>query len=142
MRSHLLLQTSLLLLAGSTAEAKAAIKVCPLGDSITLGVGGDELVSDASCKHHRTFLRATTTKRLSCPSQNHGYRDPLGSLLAGSGVAWDFVGPHWQNGNHAGYNGWTMKQLNDVAATEGGNTRSSNGSYLANNPLAPLPTRH
>lgn len=61
-----------------------AWKIMPLGDSITLGVGGG------------------------------GYRDPLGKSLASLGKGWDYVGPLWSKGNHAGYNGWTIKQISNV----------------------------
>jgi lysophospholipase L1-like esterase len=58
-----------------------------LGDSITLGVGGG------------------------------GYREPLGALLQQhEGGDWDYVGPMYGNGGkHAGYNGWTIKQILTVA---------------------------
>ena len=61
--------------------ATFALKLLPLGDSITLGVGGG------------------------------GYRNPLGSVLAQRGQPWDFVGPLWDSGNHAGYNGQTIAQI-------------------------------
>ena len=65
----------------------SALKIMPMGDSITLGVGGG------------------------------GYRDPLGHLLASSSSKqqWDYVGPLWDGGNHAGYNGWTIKQISTVS---------------------------
>ena len=61
-----------------------------LGDSITLGVGGG------------------------------GYREPLGSLLQQyDGPNWDYVGPiYGGGGKHAGYNGWTIKQILTVAEND------------------------
>lgn len=67
----------------SNGTQQNAWKIMPLGDSITLGVGGG------------------------------GYRDILGKSLASFGKPWDYVGPLWNSGNHAGYNGCTIKQISE-----------------------------
>jgi len=74
----------LCLLSFFTVHGKNALKIMPLGDSITLGVGGG------------------------------GYRDILGSSLHSFGKPWDYVGPLWGGGNHAGYNGATIKEITGV----------------------------
>lgn len=69
------------------ASLPVAARIMCLGDSITLGVGGG------------------------------GYREPLANLIQQhDGGDWDFVGPMYANGGkHAGYNGWTIKQILTVA---------------------------
>jgi lysophospholipase L1-like esterase len=74
-------------LAMPAAPLPVAARIMCLGDSITLGVGGG------------------------------GYREPLANLLQQhDGGDWDYVGPMYANGGkHAGYNGWTIKQILTVA---------------------------
>jgi lysophospholipase L1-like esterase len=73
--------------AAAAAQPAPAKRIMCLGDSITLGVGGG------------------------------GYREPMAGLLQQhDGPGWDFVGPMYGNGGkHAGYNGWTIKQILTVA---------------------------
>ena len=83
----LLGSTLLAALALASAAPPPAARLMCLGDSITLGVGGG------------------------------GYREPLGGLLQQhDGPGWDYVGPMYGGGGkHAGYNGWTIKQILTVA---------------------------
>ncbi|MBP7935667.1 MAG: hypothetical protein KA354_13555 [Phycisphaerae bacterium] len=79
----------LTLLAGTGVEA-TAIRIMPLGDSITVGVGDDS---------------------------NGGYRGPLYQMLISTTSAVDFVGSQIggtiTDRNHEGHSGWRADQIRD-----------------------------
>ena len=84
--------TAALLLGFATSNGLPSIRVMPMGDSITLGVGGG------------------------------GYREDLGNLLgsnASTGGRWSFAGLLYGGGGvHCGYNGQTIEFLATTIAAE------------------------
>ena len=70
-------------------ESKVAIRIMPMGDSIT----------EWQCNEE---------------SQG-GYRNYLGNALQGK-ISFDFVGSQYGCGNHEGHSGWTIAQLQGIAA--------------------------
>jgi len=67
----------------------SAIKIMPLGDSIT---------------------------EWQCNSESQGgYRNFLGQSLIAAKVSFDFVGSNYACGNHEGHSGWTIEQLEGIA---------------------------
>ncbi|MCI0691672.1 Ig-like domain-containing protein [candidate division KSB1 bacterium] len=82
----------LLAVLGTAMSSQAQVKIMPLGDSITHGVGST--VVDGAVG---------------------GYRDDLASLLAGAGINFDFVGTLNDgagfDADHEGHGGWRADQI-------------------------------
>lgn len=82
----------LLAVLGMAMSSQAQIKIMPLGDSITLGVGS-------------TIVDGAVG----------GYRNDLASLLAGAGINFDFVGTLNDgtgfDADHEGHGGWRADQI-------------------------------
>ncbi|MFI6074281.1 SGNH/GDSL hydrolase family protein [Actinoplanes sp. NPDC051343] len=104
----------------ATATEAAPLKVMPLGDSITNGLGSIPYAATVAWLDAHPGSRTDPDWEEAHTDPYNGYRPDLKARLNRAGLRTDFVGSRhsgtFGDVQHEGHPGWTIEQINDVLA--------------------------